>query len=69
MSNSIGWYWLVGCVVIGVAFGANVRECPKDDYPAADLLIKVIIWPVIVTASFGKPLPAQGCRVATEANP
>lgn len=52
--RKLGDYFLVGCVIVGVAMGGIYAKCPDEDAklpPVADLIGAVVLWPMLVTAA------------------
>lgn len=41
-------YWLIGCILNGLAIGARANDCPHDEVKAADVIVFVATWPVTI---------------------
>lgn len=47
--RALAYYWLIGCVLLGAAFGLRLNKCPNAKLPAGDAIVFVATWP----AAFG----------------
>ncbi len=58
-------YWVVGCLIVGLAWGSFAQRCPNDEMDLKETIGTVAIWPVAFGMVFTapKPKPAQ-CKVA-----
>ena len=56
-------YWVIGCLIIGAAFGHSLKDCPLDKRPNVnDVLVSVAIWPAMLTALWvNGPVPPKEC--------
>jgi hypothetical protein len=61
-------YWIIGCVLIGLAYGQMITECPKDKMPTSDMVGAISIWPAFFAAAIARtgkpPLPQRVCEAA-----
>lgn len=61
------WYWIIGCVVIGLPMGSLVKACPNDDVSSSEIALEVLIWPTIIAAlptAAGAQFPPRKCKVS-----
>lgn len=64
MNNILG-YWIIGCVLSGLAWGSRMHDCPNDKYPInSEILIVVAVWPASVPmAIIGYNVKRTECEV------
>lgn len=56
-------YWLIGCLIIGVAAGGVMRDCPDHSIAFVDVASAVAVWPWLLW-----PLLSWG-RMSDRKNP
>lgn len=55
-------YWVMGCVLMGLLYGAGKAKCPNDDVSAEHLVAWVAIWPAVLAYPFTAPTPSSVCK-------
>jgi hypothetical protein len=56
-------YWIIGCVVTGLAFGSWHRRCPNDDISALQIIETAAIWPAFPMMALTDPVHhASSCE-------
>jgi len=48
MMAKLAVYWIIGCVLLGMAMGQRSKECPNETTANATALTFVAVWPVIL---------------------
>lgn len=57
-------YWVIGCVLIGVAVGKHERRCPHDSPPSLqNELVLIAIWPASFAAYYVNQTEPEKCEV------
>lgn len=53
-------YWILGCVIAGLAMSAHWRRCPDDKKPTTEEMVVVItMWPaLLIGGAAQKPSPS-----------
>lgn len=47
--KEFGAYWIVGCVLVGLAAGSRENRCPQDKYPEIhELAASAAVWPAFI---------------------
>ena len=45
-------YWLLGCLLIGLAVVSVTRKCPNDHIPQGLIVEAVVVWPAILVVAW-----------------
>jgi hypothetical protein len=48
-------YWIMGCLIAGGAFGAQLKRCPGNEIDPFVLVAAVAVWPALFTAALIAP--------------
>jgi hypothetical protein len=60
----VGYYWLIGCAVSGLAIGLHVGRCPNDRIENSDVLTMAAAWPAAIFGAITapNPVPMRACE-------
>lgn len=60
------FYWVVGCIIIGLAIGEGRKVCPSDAPPPMATMVEMVaVWPALLAAAF----PRSGVNPVCEVRP
>jgi hypothetical protein len=65
--KEILWYWVIGCIIVGLPMGVILRECPRDEIQTSEIAMLVLVWPSIIASlptGAGAKIPPRVCKVA-----
>lgn len=62
MSKLVAGYWLLGCVLTGLAWGWHLDRCPNDPFDTDGLLVAVVAWPAPMMAALNSKHRPLVCR-------
>lgn len=59
-------YWVIGCVIAGLAMAAGFRKCPTYNPDASELFVSVAVWPALIVTVVALPsdfkFPERECK-------
>ncbi len=58
-------YWLFGCAIVGLSWGARMQDCPREELSSSDAVMNAAVWPAFLFATFTMPrnIPKSPCKI------
>lgn len=64
IAKGLGVYWIIGCVLLGMAQGWRWQKCPHENTKPAEALTFVATWPAIIGGLMTAPrdIESEACK-------
>jgi hypothetical protein len=63
MKEALAFYWLLGCILVGLADGHHAARCPHDPhFSSVEAMATVAIWPAGIAYAIEDSSPLT-CKV------